>query len=52
MRVKACACVEKETETDFKESIKDFKELAHTVVGVHKSKICKVGWQAGNTARN
>lgn len=43
---------ERDREINFKDSIKVFKELAHIIVGVGKSEICKVAWQAGNTARN
>lgn len=37
-----------EREIDFKESIKDFQELAHIIVGAGKSEILRVAWQAGN----
>ena len=28
------------------------KELAHVIVELDKSKICKVGWQAGDPGKN
>lgn len=30
---------------------RDFKDLAHTIVGASKSKICRAGQQAGNSGR-
>lgn len=30
---------------------REFKELAHVIVGGKKSIICRVGWQVGNSGR-
>lgn len=32
--------------------IKEFKELAHAIVGAGKSKICRAAGQAGNSGRS
>ena len=29
-----------------------FKELARVIAGAGKSKICRVGWQAGDSSRS
>ena len=28
-----------------------FKELTNTIVGADKSKICRLGWQVGNSSK-
>lgn len=45
-RVCVCVCV-----AERKKTLIDFKDLAHAVMGIGMSEVCRAGWQAGDLGK-